>query len=305
MTKLVDMEHAVAETITNGQSLYLSGFTHLIPFAFGHEIIRQRYQDLHLIRMTPDLIYDQMIAAGCASEVTFSWAGNPGVGSLRGFRRAVEDGVPNRIHIDEHSHFGLVSRLAAGAQDLPLLPLRTYIGSSYVEQNNDIRIIENPYDSGMSEVPVVRALKPDVAVVHAQRADADGNAHVWGITGEIVEAVFAAETVILSVEEVVNTDTIRSDPNRTLIPGTAVDYVVNEPYGAHPSYAQGYYNRDNKAYLAWDDQSETHESTEEWLEEWVYDVENRTEYLEKMETKRFLDMQPRADYGTPIDMGKY
>ena len=305
MTKLVDMEQAVAETITNGQSLYLSGFTHLIPFAFGHEIIRQGHQDLHLIRMTPDLIYDQMIAAGCANKVTFSWAGNPGVGSLRGFRRAVEDGVPNRIRINEHSHFGLVSRLAAGAQDLPFLPLRTYIGSSYIEQNSDIKLVENPYDNGISEVPVVRALNPDVAVVHAQRADSDGNAHVWGITGEIVEAVFSAERVILSVEEVVDNETIRSDPNRTLIPGTVVDYVVNEPYGAHPSYAQGYYDRDNKAYLEWDDRSKTHESTEEWLQEWVYDVENRTEYLEKLETKRFLGMQPQSDYGTPIDMGKY
>lgn len=305
MTKLVNMEYAVAETITDGQSLYLSGFTHLIPFAFGHEILRQGYQDLHLIRMTPDLIYDQMIAAGCASEVTFSWAGNPGVGSLRGFRRAVEDGVPNRISIDEHSHFGLVSRLAAGAQDLPFLPLRTYIGSDYIEQNSDIKVIENPYDGEMNEVPVVRALKPDVAIVHAQRADRDGNAHIWGITGDIVEAVFAAETVILSVEEVVDGETIRSDPNRTLIPGAVIDYVVNEPYGAHPSYAQGYYDRDNEAYLAWNDQSKTHESTEEWLDEWVYNVENRTEYLEKLETKRFLDMQPQSDYSTPIDMGKY
>lgn len=237
--------------------------------------------------------------------VTFSWAGNPGVGSLRAFRRAIEDGVPNPITIDEYSHFGLVSRLAAGAQDLPFLPLRTYVGSSYLDHNEAIKTIENPYGGELKEIPVVQSLNPDVTVVHAQRADEEGNAHLWGITGEIVEAVFAANTVILSVEEIVSTETIRSDPNRTLIPGTAVEYVVSDPYGSHPSYAQGYYDRDNDAYLDWNEQTKTHESTESWLDEWVYGVENRTEYLEKMDTKRFLNLQPQTNYGVPIDMGVY
>lgn len=305
MTKVVSMERAVSEAIENGRSLYLGGFTHLIPFAAGHEIIRQGYEDLNLIRATPDLIYDQMIAAGCAGKVTFSWAGNPGVGSLRAFRRAVEDGVPNEIEIEEYSHFGLVSRLTAGAQDLPFLPLRTFVGSDYSDHNEAIRMVENPYNGEINEIPVVPPLNMDVAVVRAQRADEEGNAQLWGISGEMVEAAFAASTVVLSVEELVDGQVIRSDPNRTLISGNTVDYVVEEPYGSHPSYAQGYYDRDNEAYLNWDQQTETHESTEEWLEEWVYGVENRAEYLEKMDTGRFVDLQPQSSYATPINMGEY
>jgi glutaconate CoA-transferase subunit A len=305
MTTETDMETAISMAIEDGQTLYLGGFTHLIPFAAGHEIIRQGVEDLTLARATPDLIYDQLIAAGCASSVIFSWAGNPGVGSLRAFRRAVEDGVPNEIAIDEYSHFGLVSRLAAGAQDLPFLPLRTFVGSDYPEHNDSIRFVDNPFGDQPGEIPVVPPLNPDVAIVRAQRADAEGSAQMWGITGEMVEAAFAADTVVLSVEEIVDNDVIRSDPNRTLIPGTIVDYVVEEPYGSHPSYAQGYYDRDNEAYLDWDRQTETHESTQEWLDEWVYGVENRAEYLEKLETKRFVDLQPQTSYGTPIDMGEY
>ncbi|MFC5973592.1 CoA transferase subunit A [Halomarina salina] len=305
MPELVEMDRAIAETVEDGQSLYLGGFTHLIPFAAGHEIIRQGRRDLTLVRATPDLVYDQMIAAGCASAVTFSWAGNPGVGSLRAFRRAVEEGVPNELALEEYSHFGLVTRLAAGAQDLPFLPLRTYVGSSYPEHTDGIRTVENPYDDGPPEIPVVPPLNPDIAVVRAQRADADGNGQLWGIVGEMVEAAFAADTVVLSVEEIVDSDVIRSDPNRTLIPGTVVDYVVEEPYGSHPSYAQGYYDRDNDAYLDWDQQSESHETTVEWLDEWVYGVDSRREYLAKLGTERFLDLQPRSNYGTPIDMGEY
>ena len=299
------MDRAIEATVADGQSLYLGGFTHLIPFAAGHEIIRQGRQDLHLVRATPDLVYDQFVAAGCASEMTFSWAGNPGVGSLRAFRRAVEEGVPNELSIEEYSHFGLVTRLAAGAQDLPFLPLRTFVGSSYPEHTDAIRTVENPYDQGVDEIPVVPPLNPDVAVVRAQRADADGNGQLWGIVGEMVEAAFAADTVVLSVEELVDSRVIRSDPNRTLIPGSIVDYVVEEPYGSHPSYAQGYYDRDNGAYLDWDEQSESHESTVEWLDEWVYGVEDRSEYLEKLTTERFLDLQPRTNYATPVDMGEY
>ena len=249
MTKVASMKSAIRQTIENGQSLYLGGFTHLIPFAAGHEIIRQRYRDLHLIRATPDLIYDQMIAAGCADEVTFSWAGNPGVGSLRAFRRAVEEGRPTEIALNEYSHFGLVSRLGAEAQGLPFVPLRTYTGSSYLEHNDSIRLVENPYDEDLDEIPVVPPLRPEVSIVRAQPADENGNSHTWGILGEMVEAAFAAETVVLSVEEVVDEEIIRSDPNRTHIPGTIVDYVVEEPYGSHPSYAQGYYDRDNELYL--------------------------------------------------------
>ena len=305
MTSVVDMDSAISAAIEDGQTVYLGGFTHLIPFAAGHEIIRQGYKDLTVARATPDLVYDQMIAAGCVSSVIFSWAGNPGVGSLRAFRRAVENGVPQELSIDEYSHFGLISRLDAGARDLPFLPLRTFIGSDYPEHTDAIRLVGNPYDEGPENIPVVPPLNPDVAVVRAQRADEDGSAQLWGIVGEMVEAAFAADTVILSVEEIVDSDVIRSDPNRTLIPDAAVDYVVEEPYGSHPSYAQGYYDRDNEAYLDWDRHTETHESTQEWLEEWVYGVENRAEYLEKLDTKRFVGLQPQSNYATPVDMGEY
>jgi glutaconate CoA-transferase subunit A len=299
------MESAVSTAIDEGDSVYLGGFTHLIPFAAGHEIIRQGYEDLTLVRATPDLIYDQMIAAGCASEVVFSWAGNPGVGSLRAFRRAVEDGVPNGIELDEYSHFGLVSRLAAGAQELPFLPLRTFVGSDYPDHTEAIKTVDNPYDDGPDEISVVPPLNPDVAVVRAQRADAEGSAQLWGIVGEMVEAAFAADTVVLSVEEIVDTDVIRSDPNRTVIPSNVVDHVVEEPYGSHPSYAQGYYDRDNEAYLAWDEESESHESTEAWLDEWVYGVEDRQEYLGKMASERLVELQPKTGYAEPIDVGRY
>lgn len=305
MTKLLDMRTAIRRVLEDGQSIYLGGFTHLIPFAAGHEIIRQEYQELNLIRATPDLIYDRMIAAGCAGKVTFSWAGNPGVGSLRAFRRAFEDKVPNQIEIEEYSHFGMVSRLAAGAQGLPFIPLRTFVGSDLIEHNDSIKSVENPYDDGPKEIAVVSPLNPDVAIVRAQRADKEGNAHLWGILGEIVEAAFAAETVILSVEEVVDEAVIRSDPNQTKIPESTVDYVVEEPYGSHPSYAQGYYDRDNEAYLEWDTVTETHESTLEWLNEWVYGTENHTKYLERLSAERLLELQPRTNYAIPHDMGRY
>ncbi|WP_227379820.1 CoA transferase subunit A [Haladaptatus halobius] len=305
MDKIVNMEEAILDAIEDSQTVYLGGFTHLIPFAAGHEIIRQGYQNLTLARATPDLIYDQMIAAGCASKVVFSWAGNPGVGSLRAFRRAFEDNVPCRISIEEYSHFGLVSRLEAGARNLPFLPLRTFVGSDYPEYVDAIRTVDNPYGDEPDEIPVVPPLNPDVAIVRAQRADEKGSAQLWGIAGDMVEAAFAADIVVLSVEEIVDTEIIQSDPNRTLIPDTVVDYVVEEPYGSHPSYAQGYYDRDNQAYLDWNRQSETHESTLEWLDEWVNGVENRTEYLEKLDTKRFVELQPQSNYATPIDMGGY
>ena len=303
MGALTDMETAIAETVDDGDGVYLAGFTHMIPFAAGHEVIRQGLSDLHLMRATPDLLYDQMIAAGCARKLTFSYAGNPGVGSLRAFRRAVEDGVPNELELDEYSHFGLTTRLTAGAHDLPFLPLRTFAGSDLPAHNENVRRVEDPF--GGDDVYAVAPLAPDVAVVRAQRADERGNAHLWGISGEIVEAAFAADRVILCTEEVVSEDVIRSDPNRTAIPEMLVDHVVHDPYGAHPSYAQGYYDRDNEAYLEWDDISKSHESTVEWLEEWVHGVDDRRGYVEKLGAERLLDLEPDSAYATPLDMGRY
>lgn len=305
MSKVVSMERAVGDAIADGDSVYMGGFTHLIPFAAGHEIIRQGRRGLTLIRATPDLIFDQMIATGCADKVVFSWAGNPGVGSLRCFRRAVEDDVPHEIEIEEYSHFGLISRISGGARQLPFVPLRTFIGSDYPAHNDAIKTVDNPYEEGIDDIPVVPPLHPDVAIVRAQRADEEGSAHLWGILGDIVEAAFAAETVILSVEELVSTDVIRSDPNRTKIPSGEVDYVVEEPFGSHPSYAQGYYDRDNTSYIEWDERSETHDSTLAWLDEWVHGVSNRREYLTSIESERLLDLEPGTAYATPVDYGTY
>lgn len=309
MTEQTTLESAIDAAVEDGQSLYLAGFSHLIPFASGHEIIRQGYTDLELVRATPDLIYDRMIAAGCASKATFSWAGNPGVGCLRAFRRAVEEGVPNPLEIEEYTHFGMVARLKAGAQKLPFVPLRTFAGSDLPEYNDKIRTVADPFsddsENETEDVHVVPPLEPDTAVVRAQRADADGNAQLWGIVGETVDAALAADTVVLSVEQVVDESVIRSDPNRTMIPGTAVDYVVEVPYGSHPSYVQGYYDRDNPSYVEWDEVSETHESTLDWLDEWVYEVTDHREYLEKLDAERLLDLQPQPDYAEPIDMGDY
>jgi glutaconate CoA-transferase subunit A len=296
------MKQAVSAAVDDGDSIYLAGFTHLIPFAAGHEIIRQGYTGLEVARATPDLIYDQLIAAGCVSKVTFSWAGNPGVGSLHAFRRAAEDGVPNEIELEEYTHFGMTTRVYAGAVDLPFVPLKTFAGSDLPAHNDNIRPVESPFSD--EEVYAVPPLKPDVAVVRGQRADEDGNVHLWGIPGEHKEAALAADTVVLSVEEIVDESVIRSDPNRTLVTADDVDHVVEEPYGSHPSYAQGYYDRDNDAYLNWDDVSRTHEDTQAWLDEWVYGVENRAEYIRKLSSDRLLDLQAGNAYSTAVNMGE-
>lgn len=305
MSKLTDIASAVDDCVTDGTTLYLGGFTHLIPFAAGHEVIRQEYSALTIVRTTPDLIVDRMIAAGCVDRVLFSYAGNPGVGSLRCFRRAVETDVPRSLSIEEYSHLGLVSRLDAGAKGLPFLPVKAYLGTDIPEVTESIRSVVNPFADGLSDVPVVPPLHPDVAIVRAQRADAQGNAHVWGITGEIVEATFAAERVILSVEEVVDESIIRSDPNRTAIPAPEVDWVVEEPYGSHPSYAQGYYDRDNDAYLAWDAISSTHADTLAWLDEFVFGVDNHDDYLDTIGRHRLELLAVEPAMTAPANLGRY
>ena len=301
MSSVTSMQDAISAAIDDGDSIYLGGFTHLIPFAAGHEIIRQEYRDLEVARATPDLVYDQLVAAGCVDRVVFSWAGNPGVGSLHAFRRAVESGVPDLVELEEYTHFGMTARLYAGAVGLPFVPLRTFAGSDLPDHNQNIRRVESPF--GDEEVYAVPPLTPDVAVVRAQRADEEGNCHLWGITGEQKEAALAADTVVLSVEELVETSVIRSDPNRTLVTADAVDHVVEEPYGSHPSYAQGYYDRDNEAYLEWDEVARTHEATEEWLEEYVYGVADRREYVRKLSTDRLLSLEAGNDYSVTVNLG--
>ena len=274
------MGDAVSRFVHDGDTVVIEGFTHLICFAAGHEIIRQRRRDLTLARLTPDLIYDQMIAAGCARKLVFSWAGNPGVGSLHAFRRAVEGkSAGGGLEIEEYSHFGMVARFSAGAARLPFWPLRNYMGTDLPTANPRIRTVACPYTG--ESLATVPALNPSVTIVHAQRADAAGNTQMWGLVGVQKEAAFASERVIVVVEDLVQEAVIRSDPNRTVIPGMIVSAVVVEPWGAHPSYAQGYYDRDNDFYVAWEGISRDPDRLERYLEEFVYGVPDRAGYMEK------------------------
>jgi len=275
----MSMRDAVSRCVHDGDTVVIEGFTHLICFAAGHEIIRQRRRDLTLARLTPDLIYDQMIAAGCARKLVFSWAGNPGVGSLHAFRRAVEGKRGGALEIEEYSHFGMVARFSAGAARLPFWPLRNYMGTDLPTANPRIRTVACPYTG--EALATVPALNPSVTIVHAQRADAAGNAQMWGLVGVQKEAAFASERVIVVVEELVEEAVIRSDPNRTVIPGMIVSAVVVEPWGAHPSYTQGYYDRDNDFYVAWEGISRDPDKLARYIDEFVYAVPDRAGYMEK------------------------
>ncbi|MBK5186984.1 MAG: CoA transferase subunit A [Gemmatimonadaceae bacterium] len=275
-SKVVSMREAITRFVHDGDTVVIEGFTHLICFAAGHEIIRQQRRDLVLCRLTPDVIYDQMIAAGCARKLVFSWAGNPGVGSLHAFRRAVESGTPP-LEIEEYSHFGMVARFSAGAAHLPFWPLRDYKGTDIPASNPRIAQVTCPFTG--EALAAVPALNPDVTIVHAQRADAEGNTQIWGLLGVQKEAAFASKHVIVVVEELVDTSVVRADPNRTLIPGMIVDAVVVEPWGAHPSYAQGHYDRDNDFYVAWEQISRDPATLADYLDRYVMDVEDRAGYL--------------------------
>ena len=300
MSKLTSITEAVSQLVADGDTVYAAGFTHLIPFAAGHEIIRQNRRDLVLARATPDLIYDQMVAAGCARKVIFSYMGNPGVGSLRIVRSAIEAG---QLEWEEYSHFEMITRLQAGAAGLPFLPMNQTGATDLERANLQIKRIPDPY--GGKDVIVVPALTPDVAIVHVQRADANGNAHLWGIIGEQKEAAFASRKVILTAEEIVDESVIRSDPNRTLIPAMVVDAVCEAAHACHPSYAQGYYDRDNEFYLQWDKVSSDAGAVKSWLDEWVYGVRDRAEYWQKLgeEAHRRLAIKPRFSEG--INYGQY
>src|SRR5512146_832195 len=298
MPKLMSLTEAIKANVKDGDSVYCAGFTHLIPFAAGHEIIRQGRKDLVLARATPDLIYDQMVAAGCARKVIFSYIGNPGVGSLRIVRAEIEAG---RLVWEEYSHFSMITRLQAGATGLPFLPMNQTAATDLEKANPNFRRVVDPFSG--KEVVVVPPLHPDVAIVHVQRADAQGNAQIWGILGEQKEAAFAAKRVILTAEEIVSEDIIRSDPNRTLIPEFIVSAVVHEPHCAHPSYTQGYYDRDNAFYLAWDQISETSEAVQRYLDEWVYGVRDRAEYWDKLGEEVHERLKVAPYLSTVVDYG--
>lgn len=299
-SKICSLEEAIHKYVHDGDTVYAAGFTHLIPFAAGHEIIRQGRRGLVLARATPDLIYDQITAAGCVRKVIFSYMGNPGVGSLRVVRAEIEAG---NLEWEEYSHFGMISRLQAGAAGLPFMPMNSTAAVDLERQNPRYKNVVDPYSG--KQVVVVPALNPDVAIVHVQRVDRHGNAHIWGIIGEQKEAAFASSRVILTAEEIVDEQVIRSDPNRTLIPGFIVDAVCLVPYASHPSYTQGYYDRDNVFYLEWDSISKSRDSVKAYLDEWVFGIKDRAEYWAKLgpEVHNRLTVTPRLS--SQVNYGEY
>jgi len=267
MAEIVSLADAVAAAIGDGDAVAMEGFTHLIPFAAGHEVIRQGRRDLTLIRMTPDVIYDQLIGAGCASKLIFSWGGNPGVGSLHRFRDAVENGWPAPLRLEEHSHAGMANRYAAGAAGMPFAVLRGYRGTGLeglpgLDGQPSVRPITCPFTG--ETLTAVAALNPDVTVIHAQRADRAGNVQLWGIMGVQKEAVLSARRAVVTVEEIV--PGLRPQPGAIVLPGWTIDYIAHAPGGAHPSYALGYSQRDNDFYVAWDAISRERDSFRRWLE---------------------------------------
>jgi glutaconate CoA-transferase, subunit A len=257
------LSQAIDQFVRDGDSLALEGFTHLIPFAAGHEIIRQRKKNLTLIRMTPDLIYDQLIGAGCVRKLIFSWGGNPGVGSLHRFRDAVENGWPGPLEIEEHSHAAMASAYTAGASGLPFAILRGYTGTDLPSYNQNIRFIQCPFTG--ERLAAVPAVRPDVAIIHAQKSDQRGNVLMWGIVGVQKEAALCARRVVVTVEEIV--EDLGATSNASVLPFWTLDAVVKASRGASPSYAMGYYDRDNAFYKRWEEISKTREGFLKWLEE--------------------------------------
>jgi glutaconate CoA-transferase, subunit A len=264
MAEILPLHDAIAALVHDGDTVALEGFTHLIPFAAGHEIVRQGRRDLELVRMTPDLIYDQMIGMGCARRLVFSWGGNPGVGSLHRLRDAVENGWPVALELEEHSHAGMANRYAAGAARLPFAVLRGYAGTDLAPRTN-VATVTCPFTG--EELTAVPAMRPDVGIVHAQRADRRGNVQLWGIVGIQKEVVLAAERALVTVEEVV--DELEPRPGAIIIPSWAVTAVAEAPRGAHPSYAHSYYDRDNDFYRAWDPIARDRDAFRAWMEEHV------------------------------------
>jgi glutaconate CoA-transferase subunit A len=268
MAELVSLAEAVEELVADGDTVALEGFTHLIPFAAGHELIRQGRRELTLVRMTPDLVYDQLIGMGCARKLVFSWGGNPGVGSLHRLRDAVEHGWPAALELEEHSHAGMAAAYAAGAANLPFGVLRGYAGTDLARWTK-LAWIDCPFTG--ERLAAVPAIRPDVGIVHAQQADRHGNVQLWGITGVQKETVLAATRSIVTVEEVV--DELVPRPQAIVLPGWALTAVARAPGGAHPSYTHGYYERDNDFYTRWDEISRDRDRFAEWMRHHVLDVE--------------------------------
>ncbi|MEV4681025.1 CoA-transferase [Streptomyces kurssanovii] len=307
MDKTMTMKDAIASFVHDGDTVSLEGFTHLIPTAAGHEIIRQGRRNLTVVRMTADIVVDQLLAGGCVTKLVSSFVGNSSAGSLGELRRRIESADPEPLEFEEYSHYGMICRYLAGAQRLPFHPLRSYAGSDLPSVNPGIRKVTSPYpgpDGGAEEIYVVPPVNPDVTIVHAQRADRSGNTQVWGLTGVQAEAVYAAKKAVVVVEEIVEDEVVRSDPNRTVIPSHAVHAVVACPRGAHPSFAQGYYDRDNAFYRSWSHISKDPARLRDWMAEWVYGTRDHAEYVAKQGEEFWAELAVGEAMSLPVNYGR-
>jgi glutaconate CoA-transferase, subunit A len=302
-SKVVSMEEAVARHVPSGSMLLLGAqLEPMIPFAAGHELIRQGRRDLTLVGPISDILFDQLIGARCVSRVMAAWVGNVSAGVGYCFRRAVEQGIPRPIQIVDYSNFTVALALHAAALGVPFLPTYSTLGSDVLARNGNLREFASPVSE--EKLVAVRALRPDVAILHVQRADEFGNAHLWGSLGVAVDGARAARKVVVVAEEIVASEVIASDPNRTLIPGFLVAAVVCEPWGAHPSPVQGYYGRDHAFFSQYHEQSRTAEDFDRWLERWVLGVPNRREYLNLLGACRVETLGVREHaYSAPADFG--
>lgn len=304
--KTMSLPDAIRRFVTPGSVVCIEGFTHAIPTAAGHEIIRQGITGLTLVRITADIVVDQMLAAGCIDILVSSFVGNSSAGSLGEVRRRIERADPAPLEFQEYSHYGMVCRYLAGAHRLPFFPIRSYFGSDLPAINPDLKTVTSPYrlsDGSSEEIYVVPPINPDVTIIHAQRADRAGNVQMWGLTGVQAEAVFAAKHAIVTVEEIVDDEVVRSDPNRTIIPSHAIDAVVEVPMGAHPSFAQGYYDRDNAFYRAWSGISADRTTLLAWLDEWVYGTTDHGEYVAQLGAETRERLRVGEAMSLPVNYG--
>lgn len=297
MSKLRSLQDAISREIHDGMSVVMGcGLESLIPFAAGYEIIRQKKKDLTLIAPISDMQFDQLIGAGAAKKIVAAWVGNVAAGLGHNFRRAMEEGVPRPLEVEEHSNFTIGLGLKAAAMGLPFLPTKTIMGSD-LSSGGQFRAVRCPFTD--EELLAVRAIVPDVAILHVQRADPDGNAHLWGNLGVVKEAAFAAKKVLLTCEEIVGHELILADPNRTVIPGFLVSSVVHLPFGSHPSPTQGYARRDDDFYFDYHRESRSREGFERWLEKWVLGVRSHQDYLALLGEEKVRRLKPEGDLFSP------
>jgi glutaconate CoA-transferase, subunit A len=302
-SKLMTMRDAIARNVPSGSTVLLGAqLEQMIPFAAGHELIRQGRRDLTLVGPISDILFDQMIGAGCVTRVMAAWVGNVSAGVGYCFRRAVEHGVRQKIEVIDYSNFTIALALHAAALGVPFLPTHATLGSDLLKKNPNLREFSSPVSG--EKLVAVRALRPDVAILHVQRADAQGNAHIWGSLGVAVDGARAARKIIVVAEEIVEPRVISSDPNRTLVPGFLVEAVVHEPGGAHPSPVQGYYGRDHVFFSQYHEQTRGIDGFEEWLTQWVVRPESRAEYLKQLGTARMQSLGVKEHaYTVPADYG--